>query len=217
MKQFGQTLKKTAVFLLAGIVVSAVVSAQETPAAKVLDVSGQAEFMLPTWRRWEPLHKETALQKGAKVRTGRKGSAHLVFDENLATVVKLDKSSQMVLGHGMKISLEKGRLFIMREEGALGLFEIRTRRLKVRMARGGCIIDCTKKGALVRVYGDDVLSADGTIKEGYKFWKPADKKKSASRKRMVYTDYVVWQAWTRQWYEMRDDFFAERLEKEMNP
>lgn len=196
---------------------TALQAAQE-PAICVLEVSGQTEVMGPTMRRWSPLRRETALKAGSKVRTGKKGSAHLVHGKDLETAVKLDRNSQLVLdrGNALTVSLEKGRLFVLREEGALGSFEVRSRHLKARMGLGGCIFDVTKKGVLVRVYGDDITFGNTTLQEGHKLWQSSAKGKAPSKERMIYADIVEWQAWIRQWYEMRDDHFAERLEKEMD-
>lgn len=195
---------------------NALQAAQE-PAVRVLEVSGQAEVMQPSLRRWQPLRSHTELKAGSKVRTGKKSSAHLAYGKDLSTAVKLDKNSQLVLDHkdALTLSLEKGRLFILREESAHGIFEIRSRHFKARMGLGGCIFEATKKGVLVRVYGDDLMFGDTLLPESYKLWQSSTKGKAPSKKRMIYADTIEWHAWVRQWYEMKDDHFAERLEKEM--
>lgn len=195
-------------------------ASQEIPVATVFEVSEGAEVLRPSMRSWIPLEKMTLLPIGSKVRTGGKGSTHIIFEKDLETTVRLDKNSELSLplDRSLTLFLEKGRLFVLREEGAAGRFEIRARHLRVRMGLGGCILDASKKDARVKVYGGDVsLSSTGTISEGYQFWGRSEGKKRIGRKtRMTYRDTVDWQAWIRQWYEIRDDFFAERLEKEMD-
>lgn len=190
------------------------------PAATVLEVSGGTEVLRPSALHWIPLEKKSSLPGGSKVRTGDKGSTHLLFEKDLETAVKLDNNSQLSLprGRALTVFLEKGRLFIVREGEVAGRFEIRTRHLRIQMGPGGCIIDASKKSVRVRVYGEPVLlNTSGELAEGHQFSSHFAGGSAAGRiTRMSYRDMIDWQAWIRQWYEMRDDFFAERLEKEMD-
>ncbi|GEM_PF-1425645 len=194
---------------------------QELPAATVLDVSGGAEVLHPSVRRWVRLEKMTPIPSGSKVRTGDKGSTQIIFEKNLETVVKLDKNSQLSFptGRPQTVFLEKGRLFVLREEGAAGAFEIRTRHLRMHLGLGGCILDASAKGLRVRMFGGEALldSQGAPLAEGYQFLGHFAGKKAEKRKtRMVYHDTIDWEAWVRRWYEVKDDFFADKLEKEMD-
>lgn len=195
-------------------------ASQELPAATVLDVSGAAEVLPPSAGRWIPLEKMTPIQSGSKVRTDDKGSAQFLFEKNLETTVKLDKESQISfpVGRSLTVFLEKGRLFVLREEGAAGLFEVRTQHLRMHLGLGGCILDVSAKRLRVRMFGgESSLGSQGALKEGYQFLGHYGGKKTDTRKtRMIYHDSIDWQAWVRQWYEIKDDFFADQLEKEMN-
>ncbi len=194
-------------------------ASQEMPAATVLDVIGGAEVLRPSALRWIPLEKKSSLPGGSKVRTGDKGSTHILFEKGLETVVKLDNNSELSLprGSALTVFLEKGRLFVMREEGASGPFEIRTRHLRLRMGLGGCILDASKRAVRVRVYGEAVtLNTVGELAEGHQYSAHFDGERVTGKiTRMIYHDSMDWQAWFRRWYEMRDDLFADQLEKEM--
>lgn len=106
----------------------------------------------------------------------------------------------------------------MREEGASGLFEIRTRHLRLRMGLGGCILDASKRAIRVRVYGEAVsLNTVGELAEGHQYSAHFDGERATGKTtRMTYHDSMDWQTWVRRWYEMRDDLFADQLEKEMD-
>ncbi len=195
-------------------------ASHEIPVATALDVSGVAEVLQPSVSGWMPLKKMTPIQSGSKVRTGDKGSTHIIFEKDLETAVKLDKNSELnfLTDRPLTVFLEKGRLFVLREEGAEALFEIRSRHLRARMGLGGCILDVTAQGIRVRMFGGEALlgSQEAPLAEGYQFSGHFRGKKTETRRnRMIYRDIIDWQTWVRQWYEMKDDFFAAKLEKEM--
>ncbi len=208
----------------------AVAKASQESFPKVFEVSGPAEVFEPSSRHWAPLEKKMILKKDSKIRTGDKGSIHIVFDDQLNTAVRLARNSQVSFpkpSASFSISLEKGRLFVIREEKASGFFEIHSRHIEIKMGLGGLILDASKEGILVRVYGGPVFfkpaSGSGSgrtesIGDGFKFFRGGWRRvKGLDRMaRMVYQDYIDWQPWARQWYEMKDDFNAERLEKEMD-
>ena len=194
-------------------------ASQESPLATVMEVSGGAEVLRPSSLRWIPLEKMTSIQSGSKIRTDDKGSTQLFFEKDLETAVKLDKNSELSFpaGKPLTVFLEKGRLFVLREEAATGFFEVRTRHLRMRLGLGGCILDVSAKGLRIRMFGGEAsLSSHGALAEGYQFSGHFMGKKTEVRKtRMIYRDTLDWQAWVRDWYEIKDDFFADKLEKEM--
>ena len=116
--------------------------------------------------------------------------------------------------------LEAGLGFAVSFEKAGGFFEIHSRHIRIRMRLGGVILDASKSGVLVKIYGDPVSfgpapGRNGTLQEGFKFLRLSGNR-GDRLERMGYKDTVDWQSWTRQWYEMKDDFYSDRLEKTMS-
>ena len=77
------------------------------------------------------------------------------------------------------------------------------------------MIQAGSSGTSVRVFGDRVKFGNKTVTEGFAYTQPAKKGKSALT-RLEFRDYEKWTVWIRKWYEKKDDFIYERVEKEMD-
>ena len=111
---------------------------------------------------------------------------------------------------------------MLREDAASGRLVVSSRELVSYLEIGGLAMDVTDKGTLLRVFGEKTtvtpLSKSGTkkpealtIEEGFKSFRGV-KPGSNYLRRMNYSDYIDWQAWTRKWYEKKDDAAYETFE-----
>lgn len=196
--------------------------AAETGQVKVFSVVGQAEILDLSGEKWLPLTEGSFLKKGARLRTEPEGAAEIQFDPDFQNVIRMDENSRLdfLSVAPPVISLERGRLFMLREENASGT----TQKGKVltpfaaldEFFSGGCVLEASKNGLWIKMYGGSMrVTGRGpgsyTVEEGFKLFLQGAS--SHSLERMRYPDYLDWQAWLRKIYEKKDDHAAETLEK----
>ncbi len=114
-----------------------------------------------------------------------------------------------------KISLQQGELMMVQEGQGAPPIQILTPSGLVELGSGGAMIQAGSSGTSVRVFGDRVKFGNKTVTEGFAYTQPAKKGKSALT-RLEFRDYEKWTVWIRKWYEKKDDFIYERVEKEMD-
>jgi hypothetical protein len=195
----------------------ATASAQEPPYLKVSEARGGAEFSKPLSARWEVLLEGAALEKGQRIKTAdRGGIVEMVLDERFEAALCLgaDSSLKVLSLSPLKISLERGELFILREhdkpQSSSGFLQVIVPGGKINFDFGGVLISVGPQGAWVKVFADEILVLDRRIKEGFKFFIPK-KAGMPVRERMTFLDYAPWEAWVKKWYRKKDDSAYSKL------
>ena len=209
--------------------------------AKVLDTSGTVEVLVQPHRRWMKLEKNAYLSKGTSVRTHANSGVWMAFDPEMETLAELGENSYLNVWTGppSRVSLKNGRLYVFRESETAGIpFKILTPEFLVQVPAGGVVIDASNKGSLLNVFAENAVitifskakleTPPKKIEEGFKFFSAkrlggsaalfGGKKASNEEsfyERMKYAEYAMWKAWVEKMYELKDDFAADVLEKEL--
>ncbi len=207
------------------IFLASISCAGEIRYAKVLEVEGRADFFNPLTRGWVPLSEKVFLRKGSLVRTYPQSSVEIALDWPLENMLKLGENSELRISDEPPYSvfLRRGGLFVFREwENHAATpqdpLDILTKDASIRVGLGGYGIDSTEKGTLLKVFGENAQvkgkSKPVRVEEGFKFYASAALSQSALQ-RMRFRDYGEWLLWMKKLYGKKDDFTADRAEKEL--
>ena len=200
--------------------------------AKVLGVFGRADIYRPPSpsRSLEP---SVLLKKGQKIVTGDKSEVELGFNDEFTGLAKLGERSRLsVMSEtAFLFFLEHGDLFVLREDlgGNKNPLKVLTRDFQVDIEQGGCRIQVSGRGTRVKVFGERVKLTrpkrgpprpgikDRELEEGFQIFLASRSNDAWRVTRLTYDDYDPWQVWVRKAYERKDDWEADRSERENTP
>lgn len=201
--------------------------AEDAPWQRVMDVAGKAESRQQGATAWKPLIKGLILKKGTKLRTSSQGAIQMGFDPSFHAGARLMPNSRAVVlsEKPLRIFLEEGSLLLLCENEVMPPIEnsakraaagepifVSTPQASVELRAGGFGITTDKQGTVIRVYSESLRwsarppKKGQALRNGYEgFRYDVDISGSEDSRRMIFTDYVPWQEWMKNFMEMRDD------------
>jgi ferric-dicitrate binding protein FerR (iron transport regulator) len=190
----------------------------DVEAFRVMEIAGRVETLDPASSSWRPLAPQASLSGGAKVRTGPKSWALFLLSSGVEEAMEMSADSAIELSGPASVRLNKGRIYLMMEQGGpRPFFSVSTQRGSVKIRTGGCLVTTDSGGDEWRVYGEEAHiragSGEFTVTEGFKM-RLSDAGHQLSR--MSFAEYAEWQAWTRKWYGKKDDVVYDEWDDRLN-
>jgi hypothetical protein len=183
---------------------------------RVVETEGRAEFS-DAPGRWVPLVKGMGVVAGTKLRTGKESFADLVRDAYFENSMRVGPSSSVSFlnAHPVRLSLDEGVLYLLKEEyrflspdtGTPSGIRILTRDFLVELREGGCRLESSDEGAVLKVFSETV-GVQRKALQGYSETVEAVEEgllfRLSGRMRMEYPHYEDWRTWYRKNDERKD-------------
>lgn len=187
---------------------------------KVVQVQGKAKSKV-VGDGWRPL-TEGFVRNGEVISVDSDSGVNIALDEKFNSILKVSEDSKVsALNPPKKIYVEKGDLFVLREEDIdrdrdgrrSDMLDILTKDGLVQVGTGGFVVSVEPQATIICAFGEEVVvfpfaRAGETpqrimLEEGMKI--KIQKNGPTAQKRMTFEDYGPWQTWVRDVYEQKDD------------
>ena len=201
-------MKRTSLVLVLVLFSAAQASALDA-GYRLVDFSGEVEVCAPFSGACGPLKAGFRPESGSKLRTGAEASADLSTDERLDNVLRVGADTRITFLETvpLRVALDEGSLFILKEEQFYPDVRILTRDFLAVIRHGGCKLETSGGRVTLKVFSESVdihpKAGNGyaqvpfTVEEGFRY-------ASEGWERMTYPDYMEWQFWYKKTNERRD-------------